>query len=201
MSLRFDPDKHEYWLEDRRLPSVSEIIAPIVDYSMVPEDRLTFARDRGTAVHKACELDDRGTLDDASVDDEHVRPFLEAYRRFRIEYEFEPVSIEEPRFCLMHGFAGTPDRFGSILLPDAKTGRTRRVNAVLDLKTVAQMGPVTGVQLAGYELLLDRYGMRGEARIGLQLRKDGTYRVRSYGNEVPTFLSLRNLWNWRQKHA
>ena len=191
---------HEYWLEGDRLPSVSEIIAPLVDYSMVPEDRLAFAKDRGTAVHKACELDDLGTLDESSVDEEHVLPYLQAYRKFRTECEFEPEIIERPYYCKTLRVAGTPDRGGTMLLPSS-TGRKRRVTAVVDLKTVAEMKPVIGVQLAGYALLMERNGFVPEARIGLQLRKDGTYRVRTFGNEVPTFLSLRNLWSWRQKHA
>lgn len=195
----FDKIKHEYWAGERRLPSVSEIIKPIVDLSMVPEARLEFARDRGTAVHKATELLDKGTLDLDSVDEVHVLPYLKAYELFKREYQFAVERNEAPVFFPQRGFAGTPDRAGTLLL--ARPGyRTGRVRAVVDLKTVAEMSPVIGVQLSGYQLLLESEGIKTDARIGVQLRSDGTYRVRSFGSEVPTFLSLLTIWNWRQKH-
>lgn len=195
----FDPLKHEYWAGERRLPSVSEIIKPIVDLSMVPEARLEFARDRGTAVHKATELLDRGTLDLDSVDEVHVLPYLTAYELFQRHYQFQVERNEAPVYDAQRGYAGTPDRVGTLLQP--QNGRTRRVRAVVDLKTVAEMSPVIGVQLSGYQLLLESEGIKTEARIGVQLRSDGTYRVRSFGSEVPTFLSLLTLWNWGQKHG
>lgn len=193
--LRFDAERHEYWVGDRRLPSVSEIIAPLVDYTMVPDVRLEFARDRGTAVHLACHLDDLGQLDEDSVDEQHVLPRLKAWRQFKIDNEFEVQLSEVPMAYLTLGFAGTPDKKGTM-----RVGRTRK-RVLPDIKTVVEMKPVIGVQLGGYELLLRHNGIEIDERIGVQLLPDGTYRTKTYGSEVPTFMSLLTLHNWRCKHG
>lgn len=199
--LTFDRELHEYTLGGARLPSVSEIIAPLVDLSLVPEERLAFARDRGTAVHLACHLDDIGRLDEGSVDAENVAPYLRAYRAWRDECRVKVHCGERPMYSTKHKFAGTPDRLVGLDVYRG-TGRPLRQSAVVDLKVVAQMRPATGVQLAGYAILADEYErFKVDARIGLQLFKDGTYRMHRYGDETPTFLSLLNLWRWRQKHV
>lgn len=192
--LRFDAERHEYWVGDRRLPSVSEVIQPLVDYSTVPEHRLEFARDRGTAVHLACHLDDLAQLDEGSVDETHVLPRLMAWRKFKRDNEVEVSISERPMAHLKVGYAGTPDKFIRL-----RVGR-KRPRALLDIKNVAEMKPVVGVQLGGYELLGRENGEEVDARIGLQLRGDGTYRIHTYPSEVVTFLSLLNLFSWRQKH-
>ncbi len=197
--LRFDAERHEYWVGDRRLPSVSEVIRPLIDYSMVPEERLEFARDRGTAVHLACHLDDLAQLDESSVDEEHVLPRLMAWRKFKVDHDVEIVISEEPMYYSALGYAGTPDKYVRLL--SAERGRTRRTTAVIDLKTVAQMKPVIGVQLSGYRLLLEAHAcVKVDLMLGVQLRSDGTYRTHTYGSEVPTFMSLLTLLNWRTKH-
>lgn len=199
-ALRFDSERHEYWLGADRLPSVSEIIAPIVDLSGIPEDRLEFARDRGRAVHHACHLDHAGRLDERTLDPEHVAPYLRAYRAWRDECRVRVHLSEHPLSSRPHWFAGTPDQLVEMDLHHG-TSKPLRRSAVVDIKAVAQMRPATGVQLAGYALLAHEHGFAADARIGLQLFKDGTYRIHTYGNETPTFLSLLNIWRWRQKHG
>lgn len=199
-ALHFDEPSHTYTYVDddgneRVLPSVTQVISPIVDYSMVPEARLAFARDRGGAVHLACHLDDGGTLDEASVDEEHVLPYLKAWRLFREQHEAEVVVSERP----MHYkamWAGTPDRYLRV-----KRGRARRF-AVVDIKTVVAMTPAIGVQLTGYDLLIkEALTTCPDELLGVQLLRDGTYRVHAYEREIPTFLSLVSLHNWRVRHG
>ena len=192
MTFAFYSAEHRYELHGHTVPSVSEIIAPLVDYSMVPEERLNFARDRGTAVHAACHLDDIDDLDESTVDAEHVLPYLIAWRKFKRDHNPAIELSEEPLYHEGLRFAGTPDKW--MVINGARIGG--------DLKTVAQMSPVTGVQLSGYQLLVkDRKGWGARERWGIQLRKDGSYRVTKYPDETATFLSLLNLYNWRKKHA
>lgn len=194
MTLRFDPVEHRYFVGDVEYPSVSSIIAPLVDYSMVPEARLEFARDRGTAVHLACHLDDIGELDEDSVDQEHVLPRLTAWRKFKADFKPKIVFSEMAMFRHddVYRFAGTPDRAMEI----------GRLKVVGDIKNVAEMSPVTGVQLSGYELLLaGAVGFRAKDRWGIQLRGNGTYRRVIYPVETPTFASLHTLKNWSIKHG
>lgn len=68
--FEFDPVAHRYTLDGRVLPSVTQILRGLDDFSHVPARVLERARDRGTRVHSACNLDVLGTLDEATVDDE-----------------------------------------------------------------------------------------------------------------------------------
>ena len=61
--LTFDPEKHEYRINGVLVPSVSQILAPLYDFSKIPRDVLERKRQIGTAIHKAIELDLLGDLD------------------------------------------------------------------------------------------------------------------------------------------
>jgi hypothetical protein len=192
---RFDAETHTYWHGPVRLSSVTEIMAPIIDYSMVPEAALEYARDRGTAVHLACHLDDIEVLDEASVAPV-VIPRLQAWRKFKRDFQAEIVISEEPAYLPTLLLAGTPDKVMTLRVA------RKRPRVLIDIKNVATMAPATGVQLSGYEFLLDRArGITVEERYGVQLRADATYAITRYGNELPTFMSLLTLHNWRRRHA
>lgn len=49
--------------------------------------------DRGTAVHRATELWDKGTLDEATVDPQIVG-YVESWKRFRADLAYTPTHIE-----------------------------------------------------------------------------------------------------------
>ena len=46
-ALTFDEAAHEYRLDGRRLPSVTQLLAPLVDYSKVPRETLERAQALG----------------------------------------------------------------------------------------------------------------------------------------------------------
>ncbi len=193
--LTFDPVEHQYFLKGLPIPSVSEIIRPLVDYSAVPERQLELARDRGTAVHLACHLDDEGRLDEASVDADHVLPRLNAWRAFKREARVDVIVSETPMHSGL-GFAGTPDRFVEM------DWQGRRCFAVIDIKTTAKLMPAVGVQLAGYHRLLSEFtGESPQRCFAVRLAATGEHQVREYPLELPTFLSLLNVWNWRARHG
>ena len=60
----FDPIEHIYRFDGQRVPSVTQILEPLIDYSGVPNGVLQYAADRGTAVHLATEFYDDGDLDE-----------------------------------------------------------------------------------------------------------------------------------------
>ncbi len=62
--LTFDEARHEYRFHGAVVPHVTGILKPLVDYSMVPPDRLEIARQKGVAVHKMVEADAKGELTD-----------------------------------------------------------------------------------------------------------------------------------------
>ncbi|MDN7658479.1 hypothetical protein [Burkholderia cenocepacia] len=190
--LHFDEAEHTYTVAGRRVPSVTQILAPLVDYSMVPRETLERGRQLGSAVHRMTELYDLDDLDMDSLADE-LRPYLTAWIKFRAETGFVPETIEKRMFHPSLRFAGTPDRSGLI------SGR----RAVIDIKKMLTLGPVIGLQLAAYRELFAKNGTVVEDRYGLGLRADGTYRLVPYTDKSdwPVFLSLLTLRNWKEKHG
>lgn len=199
--LTFIEERHEYRFKGQVVPHVTEIIASLLDYSKVDPAVLEWKSELGTAVHLATALDDRGELDEATVDPV-VSPYLAAWRKFRAETGFHPMDIEVPRYNKVHGYACTPDRFGSL---PGQGVRRMPFFAMVEIKTTAQLHPAVGVQLAAQ--VDARYASEGSGRDALryavQLRADGTYRTEFYGDrgDFSTFLSLLNVFRWRQRNA
>ena len=190
--LTFDPDKHEYRWNNVIVPSVTQILSPMLDFSMVNPEVLKRAQELGTAVHRATELYDKDDLDIDSLSDE-LKPYLSGWIRFKNECSFEPATIESRLFHPLHGYSGTSDR----------TGLVRGRMAVLDIKKMATPGPVIGMQLSAYQALHSLDGPKILDRYALGLRPDGTYRMVPYKDplDFPAFLSLLTLRNWRLKNG
>jgi hypothetical protein len=74
---------------------------------------------------------------------------------------------------------------------------------VVDIKKMLRLGPVIGVQLAAYQELCRVNGHDVQARYGLGLRADGTYRLVPFNDKSdwPVFLSLLTLRNFKDKHG
>lgn len=179
------------------MPSVTEILRPLLDFSRVPPETLEFARLRGTAVHKATELHDLGTLDEASVDDT-VWPYLEAWRQFRSDTGFSPTLIEHRAYHEGYGYCGTVDRRGVMTKLSGSPG------AVIDIKTPVQLGPVVGLQLAAYQEAMRRNGScAADLRFAVQLRSDGQYRLVPYTDksDFGVFIALLTIRKWRERHS
>lgn len=194
--LTFDQERHEYRLDGRKVPGVTEVLDQLVDFRFVKAEVLERARRLGTAVHVACELHDKGTLDESTVVPA-VAPYLAAYRKFLAEVAPEWRGVEEKVCHELHRYAGTLDRRGFVF----------KRRAVLDIKSGAATATV-GLQTAAYLEAHDSiYGadVDSPARFALYLREDGTYALEeiktSRQNDFRTFLSALNLYNWRTAHA
>lgn len=168
MSLTFDAATHTYRFNGVVVPSVTQALkaAGIIDYSMIPQDILRFAAQRGTAVHRACELYDLDTLDESTLDLE-VGAYLKGYKAFLRDTGFQPARIEQRVYHPQHKYAGTLDRTGSL------GGQL----ALVDFKT--------GVMLDGHRAQLAAYAMalpmpRRYRRFGLQLKADGSYKIHEF---------------------
>lgn len=188
--FRYRADDHSYWLDERRLPSVTQILSVLPNaYETVPPEVLERKRILGTAVHRACELDDQEVLDQFTV---HplVEPYLTAWRRFCADTGFTPSAIEEPGYSREYGYAGTLDRVGEI----------GGALAVLDLKCVAELKPETALQTAGYaQIALDHWGHEVKRRYAVQLRPDAQYRLQEYTDRADrrVFLACLQIYQWR----
>jgi hypothetical protein len=72
-----------------------------------------WSRDRGSMIHLATAYDDRNELDEENLDPV-IRPYLEAWQKFRRESGFIPEKIEVPGMSTVYRYAGTPDRIGEL---------------------------------------------------------------------------------------
>ena len=107
--LEFNEERHEYRLDGKIVPSVTQILRPLMDFSGIPPDVLEHKRQIGTAVHKAIELDLLGELDETSVAPA-LAPYFGAWRDFKSEFGVKDGTTTEYRVCSkIHGYAGTVD--------------------------------------------------------------------------------------------
>ena len=188
--FRFYEESHTYMLDGARLPSVSEIISPLVDFSGVPLDVLQFAAERGKAVHKACELDDLEQLNYYELDP-RLTPYVDAWQKFKRDFEPTFLFNEEPMFNELFGYAGTPDRVAQI----------GKKIWVPDIKSTALISRAAGVQLSGYARLVEGFAqVKVDGLMVVQLRDDGTYRTEEFKRDDATFLSCLNIHNWKRKN-
>jgi len=167
--LTFNEKYHSYFLGNLFIPGVSSILksAALVDFSGIPQDIMERAAAFGKAVHKACELDDTGSLDFSSVD-EAVIPCLEAWRKFKVDNKVDVEEIEMPVYSEKWIYAGTLDR---VIEMNGK-------RFLLDIKTSKTVYPSMKVQLAGYKLAFEElHKVKINGRMIVRLLRDGTYDV------------------------
>lgn len=194
MSLTFNEEDHSYHWSGRPVPSVTQVLAPVVDLSAVPPDILSAAAAFGTAVHKACELDDLGVLDEAALDAPLV-PYLDAWRRFSYEHSVIWDHVEKRLYHRTLRYAGTADRIG----------RVDGVPSVVDIKTSATLYPSVGLQLAAYERAISADPLLDSVsqRISVRLKPDGSYEMHAHQepDDFAVFASLLTLRNWCRKNS
>lgn len=180
MKIDFDEEKHEYRINGQKVPSVSEILAPLSAerYRELNPAVLAQAAARGTAVHEICEAIDYGL--DAEIDPVLVG-YVTAYQAFLRDYFPKWEMIEQIVPCygyqLIDGptpivwYCGTIDRYGII---DGK-------EAVVDIKTYASVNTDSMIsascQTALYSMALESMEKDPRKRYLLHLKKDGDYRL------------------------
>ena len=189
MTLLFDPTTHTYTYNGQRMISVTEAIKAVglIDDRWFTEE----ATWRGSVVHRVCELDDLGTLDEDSVDPA-AQGYLEAWRAAKSNLDLRFSDIEKPKVNGNYGFAGTPDRIG--------LSRTKKV--VIDLKTGAE-APWHGLQLAAYAAF-DHPFAATYHRFTIRLQPDGKYsltKYEDYWGDWAAFHGALAVAKWRLKYA
>lgn len=192
MSVYLDEVRHEYAIDGVRVPSVTQVLQQLHDFSHVPADVLEAKRELGTAVHLACELDDGGDLVEESVH-ASVRPYLDAYRLFKSQKVTEVIAAEQIVHHPAMRYAGKLDLLA----------RIEGYRWVIDFKTPLVIHPAVGLQTAGYAGALQSAAAGPLRRAALQLKPDGTYRLHEFRdpNDWPTFVACLTLFRWKEKHA
>ncbi len=167
MTLEFNDQTHQYRLDGRLLPSITQVLhaTGILSMEGIPADKLEFARMRGVALHCALDLRHRGTLDPETVSS-FLEGYLWAYDDFVKATNFKPILFEQPLAHARLGFAGTPDAAGTVC----------DVPAVVEFKAVHTLRPGYAIQTAAQKLLIRETGTYDPIkRYALQLHRNGTY--------------------------
>jgi hypothetical protein len=187
--LTFDAKLHRYYLKDKRVPSVSEVLEPLLELDGIPRDVLEAARITGQHVHHAVHLMvnkqlEWGTLDPALVN------YVAAARLFLAENDVKVLASEYRMADEGLRVAGTLDLLGII----------KRYTAVFDWKVTATMPRTAGPQTAAYDHLYRKnLGGRPMRRYAVQLFDDGTYELfpQEDPRDMTWFTSCLNIWHWR----
>ncbi len=166
------------------LPHVTAILrdAGLVDIRYFTE----FMRQRGTALHRACEYHDKGDLNPTTIDPEIEQPFM-GYMKFLNEVEPVILAVEE-QVQYKQIYCGRLDRRVKI----------RGREGILDIK--GQPSKVDPLQLAGYSATFDN----PMARWNLYLRvKEGDYKLVEHRDrrrdDADWFAAIR-IAAWRKRN-
>jgi len=184
-------DKHEYTLNGRRVPGVTEVIRHFVPAWNCGQWYL----DRGKAVHKAVALALTNKLDWSSVDPRIVKR-VTSIHQFVIGNGLACYTVEESIGSVRYQFAGTLDFVGM-------TTGSRLV--LCDWKS--QIEPATLVQLGGYRVLWEDRKPRAIVQaVAVQVDDDGalgceTIRGSALVNASNTFLNMLSVYGWKLKHG
>lgn len=195
----YDEAQHVYRLNHRVIPGVTSILKGALKFAGVRDDVIAMACARGTAVHKATEIIDRGgRLDPASVDP-RIAPYIRGYEQFIADTGYRPLYTEHKVWHDALGFAGTLDKFGE--LPKL---RHRRKLHLIELKATAQVPCSVGMQTAGYDEALRAQENIEEpfARWCLHL-KPGDYKLVPLEsvNDWAVFSSALTLWRFARDNG
>lgn len=190
--ITFDEAAHTYFVAGLRVPSVTQILHTFdrgLDH--IDADVLDRKSKLGRAVHRACELDDRGELDDARL---HalVRPYLDQWRKFRREMNVLVLAAEHVVYNKLHNYIGTNDRL-------LRFGKCKR--AVLDIKSGAKR-PWHQLQTGGYAAAAEKFDEPVDGRFCLYLTPDN-YRLVAHEDprDKAVFLNFAAGFHWMQKQG
>jgi hypothetical protein len=190
--LLLDEATHTYTYNGRVVPSVTRILEILHDFRSVPADVLDAARQFGTHVHSAIQLELEGTLDHETLDP-NLKPYVDAAMRFIVDAGITVLDYEVRVYNKTHDYAGTADLIGEV-----HPYRRKPQRVIVDWKT-GLLPRTVGPQLAAYAHALDGPHLRW----AVQLCPGGSVPFKLAERKDPSdwsvFISCRNLHNWRNQ--
>lgn len=185
--ITFDEPTHTYRKDGVIVPSVTQILSVADLYVHIDKALLARASKFGTAVHKATELHDKGTLNLLSLS-VALAPYLDGWKKFKKDTDFKILESESVVYSKM-GYAGTLDRIGTM------GGKL----TLLDIKTTTTIPKTIALQLGAYRhAWQEMHGKTIEQVISVQL-KPCNYFIRDYDDPtaILTFRSFIEIYKWR----
>ncbi len=191
--LDFNEARHEYRLDGRVVPSVTQVIQSIAPQREVDEWYLQ----RGSAVHHAIALAMTNRLDWESVD-ERIKGRVDAIMTFVSDEKLEPILIERRMASYRYRFAGTLD----LVARHPSHGPI-----IADWK--GSITPQSEVQLGAYGLLIEEMGAIDPLprhAVAVQCRDNGKYHCKWLDRNAlklarQTFLAFLTSHNWKLKNT
>jgi len=166
----FDATKHEYTIEGRVVPGVTEILGDtglrelFFDYEWYAE--------KGSKIHLACHYHNKGTLAWETVDP-LIYGYVEAYLKFKRECNVEVLESEYVCFNYILLYGTTIDTISELDF------MSQRGWAIVEIKSGAPQ-PSDALQTAGQILAL-RGSLTGWSKVNrrfvLYLKENGTYKL------------------------
>jgi hypothetical protein len=173
MSVRFEPDNHEYFSGRKKLPSVTSVLAAA---NLVDTDWMSGTEylDRGSLVHDVTARIDRGERVDMRRVPRKWRGCVAAWEKFKADTGVRVLQVEQ--VVGNDSYGGTFDR-ELLFRGDALT-------TMWDLKCSKTGRPADWVK---YQLVAYAHAYKpGKMfnRGAVTLREDGTYAARYWGPET-----------------
>lgn len=161
MEINFNEEKHEYIVNNKKVPCVSDIMqcASCLYYTKdIPDIALEIAQKKGSAVHKAIE---EYLLFEEYEIEERYKPILDNFFKWYEEHKPEILYVEHK---MTNGkYAGTVDLIckidNKIIGIDHKTSNELHTNMV-------------AIQMAGYNELADYNKIKIDEWYALHLTKE-----------------------------
>lgn len=197
--LTFNPEGHVYFWNGKEVPSVSAILKSIGitrDYDRGFVD--PFYKERGKFVHQAVEYHVKGTLDEDSIDQENVLPYLRGFQKFEREEHYVVNRTEIPLYSQKYRFAGAIDQCGEII--------KHLDEGIVDLKVTEKSDKAADLQLCAYaHLYHENFGKWPSFRMVLELHGDQTAKPIYYETDPQIWGAVMDLYRWkttrRKSHA
>ena len=187
----FDNDTHTYYLGEKKLLSSTEIlkVCDVVDDRFYNEE----ARARGTAVHACCHYLAEKELDWNSIEkvnhsfelkygkNPHIEEYVKAYEKFLNEsgYLSRKLICEKPIYHATLEYGTIPDQ----------VDQDDPEKLIIELKS-GSMQDWTRYQTALQAMALSPDDYYSYRRIGVELRKNGTYRTEEFDDPDDFDLAL-----------
>ena len=187
--LKFNEEKHQYFLYGIHIPSVSEIIKPIHDkiYKSIDKNTLGIASDKGTRVHRAIEFMSKYALNKF---DEDIVGYVNAYKKFR---------DDNPTWELLHSEIRTYNKALLYGMTIDEVYQTEKGIVISDLKTTntAHLG-AWSVQLSAYKSGFESQYWDDKITdiYVLQIFKDGDYKLYKLKDNFLIFLSCLEIYRF-----
>jgi hypothetical protein len=154
-------------------------------------------RERGRDVHLATAYDDKGTLDESTVNAE-IGGHLESWRKAKRDLKLIIARIEERFEC--GGITGQPDRIVHVA--------NRLDYGIVEIKS-GRPDPIAAIQMAAYGWLYQTSPEQSFRRVVVQTQSSGipiihgesVYPLASYRSDMATFRAMARVAQWNIAHG